>query len=80
MMSWLDSSYSRADVPVIEIGAAMSLLWGMFGIALLGAAAQRSHRAVRDHDAAVAAAEAALRAEDAPPEPAPAPTEAVAAG
>jgi hypothetical protein len=57
----------------------------MFGIALLGAAAQRCHRAVRDHDAAVAAAEAALRAEDAPPEPAPpgpapAPAEAVVAG
>jgi len=71
MMSWLDSSYSRTDVPVIEIGAACSLLWGMFGIALLGAAAQRCHRAVRDHDAAVAAAEAALRAEDAAREPAP---------
>ena len=78
MMSWLDSSYTRSDVPVIEIGAACSLLWGMFGIALLGAAAQRCHRAVRDHDAAVAAAEAALRAEDAALEPAA--TEAAAAG
>jgi hypothetical protein len=78
MMSWLDSSYSRADTPVVEIGAACSLLWGMFGIALLGAAAQRCHRAIRDHDAAVAAAEAALRAEDA--ELQPAPPEAAAAG
>jgi hypothetical protein len=65
MMAHLDSSYARTDVPVVEVGAACSLLWGMFGIALLGAAAQRCHRAVRDHDAAVAAAEAALRAEDA---------------
>jgi hypothetical protein len=59
----------------------------MFGIALLGAAAQRCHRTVRDHDAAGAAAEAALRAEDAAGEPTPteaAPVEAaptaVAAG
>ena len=77
MMSWLDSSYSRTDVPVIEIGAAGALLWGMFGIALLGAAAQRCHRIVRDHDAGVAAAEAALRAEDAALEAAP--TEGAAA-
>jgi ABC-2 family transporter protein len=64
MVSWLDSSYSRSDVPIVEIGAACSLLWGMFGIALLGAAAHRAHRAVRERDAAVVAAEAALRAED----------------
>jgi len=72
MTSWLDSSYSRSDVPVVEVGAACSLLWGMFGIALLGAAAHRCHRTVRDHDAAVAAADAALRAEDEAPAPAPA--------
>ena len=65
MLSWLDSSSSRADVPVVEVGAAVSLLWGLFGIALLGAATHRAHRTVRDHDAAVHAAEAALRAEDA---------------
>ena len=55
----------------------------MFGIALLGAAAQRCHRTVREHDAAVASAEAALRAEDdvvaAPAEAVPgAPAEAAA--
>jgi ABC-type transport system involved in multi-copper enzyme maturation permease subunit len=83
MMSWLDSSYSRSDVPVVEIGAACSLLWGMFGIALLGAAAHRAHRTVRERDSAAAAAEAALRAEEVPagaPAEAPpaAPTEAAA--
>jgi hypothetical protein len=80
MMGWLDSSHTRSDMPVVEIGAACSLLWGMFGLALLGAAAHRCHRSVRENDAAVASAEAALRAEDAPPaalpEPAPAPTPA----
>jgi hypothetical protein len=73
MMSWLDSSYPRGGAPVVEIGAAMSLLWGLSGVALLAAAAQRCHRTVRNHDTAVAAAEAALREEDsqlhAPPAP-----------
>ena len=55
MCSWLDSSYSRSDAPVIEVGAACSLLWGLFGIALLGAATHRAHKTVRDHDAAVLA-------------------------
>jgi hypothetical protein len=51
----------------------------MFGIALLGAAAHRAHKAVRERDAAVAAAEAALRAEDVAAEtPAAAGGEAVA--
>jgi ABC-type transport system involved in multi-copper enzyme maturation permease subunit len=79
MMAWLDSASSRSDMPVVEIGAACSLLWGMFGIALLGAGAHRAHKAVRERDAAVAAAEAALRAEDVAAEaPTAAPGEAVA--
>jgi hypothetical protein len=49
----------------VEVGAICSLLWGMFGLALLGAATQRCRRAVREREAAVAEAEAALRAEDA---------------
>jgi ABC-type transport system involved in multi-copper enzyme maturation permease subunit len=65
MVSWLDTSHSRSEVPVLEIGAACSVLWGLLGIALLGAAARRSHLTVRAHDAAAAASEAALRAEDA---------------
>jgi ABC-type transport system involved in multi-copper enzyme maturation permease subunit len=76
MMAWLDSSsHSGSDVPVIEIGAACSLLWGMLGLALLGAAAHRCHRAVRELDAATTAAEDALRAEElAAAAPPPAPT------
>jgi ABC-type transport system involved in multi-copper enzyme maturation permease subunit len=62
-MAWLDS-HSSSDVPVVEVGAICSLLWGMFGLALLGAATHRCRRAVRDREAAVAEAEAALRAEE----------------
>jgi hypothetical protein len=63
MIAFLDGS-SHGDVPIIEVGAACSLVWGMLGLALLGAAAHRCHKAVRELDAAVAATEAALRAED----------------
>ena len=66
MMTWIESSHST-DMPVVETGAVLSLLWAMFGLALLGGATQRCHRTVRQHEAAVAEAEAALRAEDAPP-------------
>lgn len=67
MISWIDSSYSRPDIPVVEIGAGCALLWGFFGISLLGAAAHRAHGTVRDHDLACVSAEAALRAEESSP-------------
>lgn len=63
---WLDrSSHAASDMPVVEIGAACSLLWGLLGMALLGAAAHRCRGVMREHDAAVQAAEAALRAGEA---------------
>jgi ABC-type transport system involved in multi-copper enzyme maturation permease subunit len=68
LVGFLESSHPRGDVPVVELGAACALLWGLFGIALLVAAARRCQRTVRDQDAAVAATDAALRAEDAPRE------------
>ena len=62
------TSRTSADMPVVEIGAACSILWGLIGMALIGAAAHRCRRVVREHDTAVAAAEAALAAgEGAPP-------------
>lgn len=67
MVSWLDSSsHATSSVPVVEAGAACALTWGLLGMALLGMAAAASRKVVREHDAAVAAAEAALQ------EPAPA--------
>jgi len=66
MVSFIESSssYVPSAAPVVEIGALCSLLWGLLGIALLAAATRRCHRTVRSHDAAVAATEAALQAED----------------
>lgn len=62
--SWLDSSHPGDQMPVVEIGAACSLGWGLIGMLLLGGAAQRCHRIVRERDAAANAAELALQAED----------------
>jgi ABC-type transport system involved in multi-copper enzyme maturation permease subunit len=70
VVSYLESVMHTRHVPVVEVGAACSLVWGMLGLALLGAAAHRCHRLVRERDAAVAAAEAALRAEEAAEAPA----------
>jgi ABC-type transport system involved in multi-copper enzyme maturation permease subunit len=56
------TTHTSADMPVVEIGAACSILWGLIGMALIGAAAHRCRRVVREHDTAVAAAEAALAA------------------
>jgi hypothetical protein len=64
--SWLESSHVGSELPVVELGAGCSLLWGLTGVALLAAAARRSRRAVRESDAAIASAEAALLAEEAP--------------
>jgi hypothetical protein len=74
VVSWIHDSKTMSNVPVVEAGALCSLLWGLVGLALLGAAAHRCRRTMRDLDAAVDAAEDALRAEDnaagAPPAPA----------
>lgn len=64
MVSFLDGSHPTEQMPVVEIGAAVSLGWGLLGILLLGAATQRCHRIVREYDAAVNAAELALQAEE----------------
>jgi ABC-type transport system involved in multi-copper enzyme maturation permease subunit len=64
VVSYLDSLLHLHQAHVVEVSAACSLLWGMLGLALLGVAAHRCHRVVRERDAAIAAAEAALRAED----------------
>jgi hypothetical protein len=65
MMVFIDSSsHPTTDMPVVEIGAAFSLVWGLIGVALAGAAAHRCQRTVRENDAMVAVAEAALRVEE----------------
>lgn len=65
---WLESSsHASSDMPIVEISAACSLLWGLLGMAFIGAAAHRCRVVVREHDAAVQAAEAALRAGDGTP-------------
>jgi ABC-type transport system involved in multi-copper enzyme maturation permease subunit len=65
MMSWIDSSsHVSSGVPVVEVGAACALFWGAAGLVLLAAAGHRCRRAVREYEAAVAAAESALRAEE----------------
>jgi len=66
VIAFIDSaSHASTDMPVVEIGAAASLSWGMLGVVLCGAAAHRCQRAVRERDTAVAAAEASLAPEPA---------------
>jgi hypothetical protein len=65
---WLESSSrSSTGMPVVEIGAACSLLWGLIGMTLIAAAAHRCRRVMGEHDAAVAAAEAAMLASEVAP-------------
>jgi hypothetical protein len=64
VVSWIHENKMVSNVPVVEAGAVCSLVWGLVGLALLGAAAHRCRRTMRDLDAAVEAAEDALRAED----------------
>jgi hypothetical protein len=65
MMAWVEkSSHSYGEVPVIEAGVACTLFWGLLGVWLLAAAGRRCDRLVAEYDAAVAQAEAALRAEE----------------
>jgi ABC-type transport system involved in multi-copper enzyme maturation permease subunit len=65
VMAWLDSSsHVSSAIPVVETGAVCSLAWGALGLAFLGAAMHASQRVVRESEAAVAAAEGALRSEE----------------
>ncbi len=67
VLAWIDdSTHAGSSIPVVELGAAASLFWALSGMALIGLAAARCRRVVRAHDAAVAASEAALRAEESP--------------
>ncbi len=63
MMASIDSSKS-ASMPVVEAGVVCGLVWGMVGLALLTAASRRSARTVAQQEEAMAATEAALRAEE----------------
>lgn len=70
MVSWMEStSHAGSTMPMVEIGAACSLGWGLLGVALTGMASHRCRVQVREHEAAVHAAEAALRAEEEAPAP-----------
>ena len=64
MLTLLDGTVSPADSELIGVGAACGLVWGVVGLMLLSVAARKCHRIVVAHDAAVAQAEEALRAED----------------
>jgi len=55
----------RTDpTPIIPVGLACALIWGVVGVWLLASTARRCAHTVAQHDAAVAQAEAALRAEE----------------
>jgi hypothetical protein len=58
-------SHVGPDRPIVEVGAACSLLWSLVGIAMLGMASHRCRRVVRDHEISLRAAEAALQAGEA---------------
>jgi hypothetical protein len=77
MLSWIDDTHPADAQPVVEAGVACAFIWAVLGLVLLSLASRRAWRVVVQHDAAVAQAEAALRAEDerveAPPPVEPAP-------
>ncbi len=58
------ASRSAGDLPVVAIGATCSLLWAFLGVLLMGFAAARCRRVMREHQAAFQATEDALRASD----------------
>jgi ABC-type transport system involved in multi-copper enzyme maturation permease subunit len=64
MLVWIDDSHPADAQPVVEAGVACAFLWAVLGLVLLSVASRRAWRVVVQHDAAVAQAEAALRAED----------------
>ncbi len=63
MVSWLDTT-TTDNAPIIESGLGCAMIWGFIGFGLLAGAARRCARTVREHDGAMAQAEAALLAED----------------
>jgi hypothetical protein len=65
VITWLDRFPSGgSDGSVLEAGIVCATLWGGLGLLLLGLAARRASRAIREMDAAVAQAEMALVAAD----------------
>jgi ABC-type transport system involved in multi-copper enzyme maturation permease subunit len=65
MLDWIGSTHSKAsEMPILEAGVMCSFIWGLLGLVLLSLAARRCGKIVAQHDAAVAQAEAALRAEE----------------
>ena len=65
MMDWVSSTtHASSSLPIVEIGIACAFGWGLLGLLLMSLAARRCSRMVAQHDAAVAQAEAALRAEE----------------
>ena len=64
MVSWLDRT-STDTAPIIACGLGCAMIWGFVGFGLLIGSARRCARTVREHDGAMAEAEAALLAEDA---------------
>jgi hypothetical protein len=90
MVSWIEKVHNGTaseSVPMVQIGLAAAAFWGVVGITLLGVAARRTSKTVREQDTQYAQADAALRAEDDavkaaawaaqnPPAPEPAPTDA----
>ena len=64
MLTLFDGTLSPPEKDQIAIGVACGLLWGLVGLVLLSVAARKAHRIVVAHDTAIAANEAALRAEE----------------
>ena len=64
MLAMVDGTTSPPEGGLILAGVVCALLWGLVGLVLLSVASTKCHRMVAQHDAAIAAADAALRAED----------------
>jgi hypothetical protein len=67
MLRWIERVHDGAasdSVPVVQAGLACAAMWGLVGIGLLGMAARRTSRTVREQDSQYRQADAALRAED----------------
>jgi hypothetical protein len=64
MLSHIDRASPTTDMPVVLFGLAAGFMWGMAGLMLLTFSARRCAKQVREYDAAIAQAEAALKAEE----------------
>jgi hypothetical protein len=64
MLSHIDKASPTTDMPVVLFGLACGFMWGLLGLMLLTFAARRCAKQVREYDAAIAQAEAALKAEE----------------